>query len=665
MAPPTDDEILAAEYLRYQANLAGVAVAVAVKESYLDWNVQNPLHLRGPDGRYVDVAGVVEALGETPEGEPGARTVRRAVGRNRPLTIRPELARQRTRANVQAFLARDLERVLGRRVDVELGNRMHVATMRELAEGFLRGAEDWPDMRLERISVAQRLPGSAPDGWSTITLGPNRGPEIVINERQLGNRARFLRRLRQSIESGDNRPTSDNAAYVAAHQFGHLVQNQHVRATGMSGRAVESVMRQLSADPDVDLTGPGLDRLIAANLGAHAMHSQDEMGAEGLADILLNGEDASPLSIAIHRAVREVAGDPRFVESDQVATPTGPRLPTSPVTPNTPAVLSTSPPRRRASAGLRIAQALNRWAAAGGSDSDDPLEGIDREPLRRVARDYGIQLRRGASIDDIKRALLDHTRSTAGVRADPDSGAGPTSLTELFDSLLASAPSDPWGTARPTPQQDASIRAAFGGEFAGMRAEVSRWSPPATGFPRLTVEGTIYNQRGLIVGRFSQDYARDRRGKLIAHHGLMSLDRRAQGSGFATTYGMHLLNYYRESGVAELHTLANIDVGGYTWARGGFDFANTAAARTILGRLDRAIDFADTLLRGAPNIEEQKQAARDLLARARAAGRLSNPDFPTAFEISQLGRWDGAGKDDMWIGKKALLGSSWEAVLRL
>jgi hypothetical protein len=36
--------------------------------------------------------------------------------------------------------------------------------------------------------------------------------------------------------------------------------------------------------------------------------------------------------------------------------------------------------------------------------------------------------------------------------------------------------------------------------------------------------------------------------------------------------------------------------------------------------------------------------------------------WPTPFELSQLGRWEGAGKDDWWIGKAIMMSSNWIGV---
>lgn len=834
-----DDEVLAVEYLRF--------VAAKTAASWTAWNSANPLHPRGPDGQFVDTPAWLEALGDMPAGEPGRDVVRRAVDLP-PLRIRPELAALRTKAQVERYLGDNLERILGREVPVNLGTRMHATTMRELAEGLLSSAENWPETRVERVSVASRLPGAAPDGWSTTVTGPNGGPEIVLNERQLGDRTRFLTRLRRTVESGDRRVTADNAAYVAAHEFGHVAAREHLGAPGGT-RQHDVVLGVLGhmRDQGVDVDSQGeLNAYFSGHLGSYAMHSQPEMAAEGFADVILNGEDASPLSLQIVRATRRAMGDPNFGEPEpQAGTPaqrppaaghraqdaipvrwsyasrsaeTGleglstedraaisealtdwvydkppdnPGLASEPYvnaalrgradmtperqrtvelidraltlsridepvtvyrgyqngrgvlpddwqtrdltghtwenrgfTPTTddldaaetyagsvedqgfairvmlpsgahavaiqdergglddggeiilprdldfrvvrdrgiqgdygirwldvelsPRAARPSTRRTRPSVRLRIAEALNMWATGQGPEA--PLDGFEREPLRLVARDYGLQLRRGATVEDIRAALLDHTRGTVRDRRAAEPGL--RSLADMLDNMES--------------VRDEQIRAAFEGDFGGLHTKVTSWNRSYSG--ALMVEGEVLDSRGHRVGTIAQDYYRDRRrnGEIVAHHGYMSLDASVQGSGFATAFGGHLLTWYKASGVAELHTMADIDVGGYTWARGGFNWATTEVARTMISRLRRFVNSLDdprTRMRGAPDLAEQARIGRDLLDRAAFARTLA--EFPTAYEISQLGRWDGAGKDDMWIGKRTLLGSNWDAVLKL
>jgi len=120
-------------------------------------------------------------------------------------------------------------------------------------------------------------------------------------------------------------------------------------------------------------------------------------------------------------------------------------------------------------------------------------------------------------------------------------------------------------------------------------------------------------------------------------------------------------------------------VGGYAWARGGYDWQDVEAAQTIRARV-AAIMSGATLPEvpllvyghGLPpkslipteRREDQLALLEDLAAKLDAE-HFGEDSYPTPFEVSQLGRWPGAGKDDWWAGKLVLMGSSWAAVREL
>ena len=131
------------------------------------------------------------------------------------------------------------------------------------------------------------------------------------------------------------------------------------------------------------------------------------------------------------------------------------------------------------------------------------------------------------------------------------------------------------------------------------------------------------------------------------------------------------MNWYCSSGVDRVQLHAKIDVGGYSWASGGYDFADEESAQGILDRLEAEAEKLEDWLqqhRGddatpAPEYraaETEHQAALNLLERAE--GGFGHPSFPSAWEISQVGRVRGQGRDDRWIGKRAMLGSDWHGV---
>lgn len=213
-------------------------------------------------------------------------------------------------------------------------------------------------------------------------------------------------------------------------------------------------------------------------------------------------------------------------------------------------------------------------------------------------------------------------------------------------------------------------------DFAGFRAKVVS----AAVYNNLTeLHGQIYDSGGNQAGTFQRDLRRDSDGTLWVEHAYLKLSAIYQGQGFAKEFNNHLYDWYRDNGVEHVKVHANIDVGGYTWARQGFDFSNEYNADGVLDRLRGAADDADRELREvqqdiedapytggdeaalrarAQYLQAQVDGAADILDRAEN-NDFGSDDYPTAYEISQCGRVAGA---DKWVGKTAMLGSSWRGV---
>lgn len=177
--------------------------------------------------------------------------------------------------------------------------------------------------------------------------------------------------------------------------------------------------------------------------------------------------------------------------------------------------------------------------------------------------------------------------------------------------------------------------------------EVKNVDASKAGKDRVLIEGEVYGKNGQRVGEFSRYLLRNADGSFSAQHEVLKLDPKTQGQGFAEQLNAKLFGWYRGSRIKDASLHANIDVGPYAWARAGWGFKAKKDATKVAGWLrETAEKFPD---------EEQAKAARDM------ADRLENEDFdadtfPTAYEISQLGRKPGQGKRDSWIGKDALLG---------
>jgi hypothetical protein len=200
------------------------------------------------------------------------------------------------------------------------------------------------------------------------------------------------------------------------------------------------------------------------------------------------------------------------------------------------------------------------------------------------------------------------------------------------------------------------IRQAFvdrlDGEYAGLRVKVNQVVMITD---KVEVQASIFDANGRAVGSTSREFHRgddDDLNKLWVYHAYLQLAPQVQGQGFAEAWNGRLGDWYHESGLAYIKVTANIDVGGYTWARHGFDWDGPGGPQTIAARLRGLLD--------RPFGEQQRQAAEDMLRRL--ALPYGDPDFPTPYEVSQVGRQPGQGRTDTWIGKAAMLGSLWKGI---
>jgi GNAT superfamily N-acetyltransferase len=196
----------------------------------------------------------------------------------------------------------------------------------------------------------------------------------------------------------------------------------------------------------------------------------------------------------------------------------------------------------------------------------------------------------------------------------------------------------------------AAVRDRMNREYGdhGLRLDVSHVTPEAG---KLSVGGNILDRDGNVAGEAWRVFHRDPDGTVWAQHDYLELKPNYQGQGFAKAFNDDLYDWYRQSGVQYVKTHANIDVGGYTWARQGFDFATKLSAEDVMYRLRLQLKDVDV-------DSAEARAARGLLDRA-ARHPFGSDGYPSAYEVSQLGRVRGA---TTWLGKRAMLGSSWDGV---
>lgn len=167
--------------------------------------------------------------------------------------------------------------------------------------------------------------------------------------------------------------------------------------------------------------------------------------------------------------------------------------------------------------------------------------------------------------------------------------------------------------------------------------------------------GAIMARDGRTIGSFSRTFRRDENGKFVElHNGYLSINDSDQGQGIATDLYRRQENWAIAEGVEKVTIDANIDIGGYAWARAGFDYASTQAAITHIQRL------RDRALRKYGGEGESYKFFQQRL-RDYTSDRETNP-LPTPYEISRLGYREGMRT---WPGKELMLGTDWSAVKKL
>ena len=189
----------------------------------------------------------------------------------------------------------------------------------------------------------------------------------------------------------------------------------------------------------------------------------------------------------------------------------------------------------------------------------------------------------------------------------------------------------------------------------------------------IRTESRIFDSEDKYIGELERVI---RPGSSSVYNALFRINPDTRGQGIGTEIFQHFEDYWTTHGIEYMEVSANIDVGGYAWARAGYDWTNSDGIITestysrIRGLLDQINEAAISFRympgnQGNPEaethfIDVQREVQRILTAmlniRRDQDGVIGLGDVPTPFELSEIGRRPG---DENWPGKKGLLGSSW------
>ncbi|MGA8116269.1 MAG: hypothetical protein WCA46_21635, partial [Actinocatenispora sp.] len=227
-------------------------------------------------------------------------------------------------------------------------------------------------------------------------------------------------------------------------------------------------------------------------------------------------------------------------------------------------------------------------------------------------------------------------------------------------------------------------------QYGGLRADLSSVH---VGPGHVTVKFDIRHPEYGSGGHTTWEFSRERDGTVIAHFHYLKLSEHLHGHGFAKAWHEHMEGWLADSGVAHIEVHAAMTVGGYAWARAGYDWAPSPhhaegclsrlrAERNLLdsdisqlqhalgdGRAHPADGIDEILARHGgsdpratlDSLVRQRDGADDVLDRARR-NAFGERGFPSPFEVAQAGYGGEHGLDATWVGKRAMLGSNWRGI---
>lgn len=138
----------------------------------------------------------------------------------------------------------------------------------------------------------------------------------------------------------------------------------------------------------------------------------------------------------------------------------------------------------------------------------------------------------------------------------------------------------------------------------------------------------------------------------IAHHEQLSLDDSLQGQGIGKKmYDSHLA-LAKSMGMKQISLTANCDVGGYMWAKQGFDWSGPDDQAHFERQVSKRMKTQQDQLIGHTSLSHWTDDEKDKFRRF-----LIKPRTPKEISEFSLG--------DRKLGQEALLGSSWSGVKKL
>lgn len=346
-------------------------------------------------------------------------------------------------------------------------------------------------------------------------------------------------------------------------------------------------------------------------------------------------------------------------------------------------VLSQAGPQEAAKPAQGGAFGVTHQPSGGELTYEDALDAGDRDTAVDATVD-DFRERRGREpsadeMDRIERNVDGAIKRRERKQGPAQSAPAPEATTPPAEPAAPPAPAETPAPAGPRSAAAAPLTGLLTADRATAKAEVSRAidGEYAGGLGAkvtdvtvhegvLSVYGDITGPDGTKVGHFDRSYTRRPDGVLVARHQKLMVDPDHQGAGFASDFNANLIAWYRRSGFDQVDTYADEDVGGYAWPAQGFDFADVdMAGDNVESMVDQLTDMPDDdFAQRFPGWSREAFAEQSALLGEAARDRIRDGDM-SAYEVSQMGRQSGQGRNDWWIGKAVLIGTEFDAVLPL
>jgi hypothetical protein len=183
----------------------------------------------------------------------------------------------------------------------------------------------------------------------------------------------------------------------------------------------------------------------------------------------------------------------------------------------------------------------------------------------------------------------------------------------------------------------------------GLQMDFFRYSDSGR---QTTVDIKLFNPRGDVI-RYTRYIDLNERN---VEHAFWTMSRGLQGSGIATDLNNAAFELYKARGIETVTVHANIDVGGYTWAKQGFVWNESEMGTPnvfVKARLSSLeLDY--------PNNQEVLDQVNEIRMRIAEAVQTGNYDnYPQPIDLAMIGHQPGL---KTWPGKDEMLGTDWYGI---